>query len=98
MKVRKLFIGISLAALMIFTMQLASSNQALSNGNGYFFSSADGDLEQIHERYQLNNRLGDCESDCDCDGDGECNCDCENLWDQIQDRIKDKLQDGSCQD
>jgi len=100
MKAKNLFIGFSLAVLLIFTMQLASSNQTVSTGNEYFsfFSSGDTDHEQIHERYQLNNRLGDCDGDCDCN----CDCDCDNLCDQIQDmirdRIKDKLQDGSCQD
>ncbi len=108
MKAKNLFIGFSLAVLLIFTLQLASSNQTVSTGNEYFsfFSSGDTDLEQIHERYQLHNRLGDCDGDCDCncEGDGDCNCDCDcdNLCDQIQDmirdRIKDKLQDGSCQD
>ncbi len=106
MKARNLFIGLSLAVLLIFTMQLASSNQTISNGNEYFlfFSSGDTDHEQIHERYQLNNRLGDCDCGCECECECECNCECncdnvcDQILDRIRDRIKDKLQDGSCKD
>ncbi len=101
MKTKKLVISVGLAFLLLFTIQLASANQALYNNEYFsFFYSGDTDHEQIHERYQLHNRLGDCNCSCECDSECDCECDCEQLMNQIRDmirdRLKDKLQDGNC--
>ncbi len=90
MKVKRLSLFISLAVLLTFTVQITSANQAL-NYNEYFsfFRFGDVDKEQIQERYQLQNRL----SECDCDCENECDCDCDQFQERIQDRIQEMIQD-----